>query len=136
MRKWRWECISLRSQPFLVPGRGKIRTCDLRVMRPGLIPPNTNRYKSYRTELYTYETLKTRATRCCVSFHVLTQPSATIKARVFLHISSVTNEHPFFGMSTPGHRYRDSEDLFFAGEGREEPIKKQKLEARFYSALA
>lgn len=33
-------------------------------------------------------------------------------------------------------RYTDPEDLVFAGEARGEPIRKEDLEARFYSALA
>jgi site-specific recombinase XerD len=32
-------------------------------------------------------------------------------------------------------RYKDPEDLVFAGEGRGEPIKKENLETRFYAAL-
>ena len=45
----------------------------------------------------------------------------------------VANELDMLAQSA---RYTDPEDLVFAGEARGEPIKKEDLEARFYSALA
>lgn len=47
--------------------------------------------------------------------------------------SRVANELDVLEQSA---RYTDPEDLVFAGEARGEPIKKEDLEARFYSALA
>ena len=51
----------------------------------------------------------------------------------FRYHSRVANELDVLAQSA---RYTDPEDLVFAGEARGEPIKKEDLEARFYSALA